>query len=191
MTGPLLALDLATHAGWAVGPIPAAREALAIGALSGASGAIVKPLSGHVQFGGPGVDTGMVLGRYRTWLNDTIAFHAPHGIIWEAPLPAGAHGSQQTAVRLIGLSALTEEICAARRIPWRRKANNQKIKKFFAGHGRADKARVKEACAQMGWGEISDDNEADALAVWAFGVSLIYTDAQRRRARLARKLKGI
>jgi Holliday junction resolvasome RuvABC endonuclease subunit len=51
------------------------------------------------------------------------------------------------------------------------------VRKNFIGHGRLPgreaKAAVQARCRQLGW-DFDDDNHADALAVWAYGMALLY-----------------
>ena len=63
----MLALDLATCTGWAVGP----------------AGAV--PSSGEERIGAPGIGIGEFLDIYGNWLADMITVHAPQVVIFQLP----------------------------------------------------------------------------------------------------------
>ncbi len=142
----ILALDLATRTGFAVGE---------------ASG---EPRFGTKVIGRPGESIGKFANLFDEWLSDMITLEAPELIVFEAPI-LPARTTPDTARKLMGLAFLTELICYRRDVRCR-EANIMTVKKFFTGRGRASKAEMIEAAASHGW-ICKDDNEADALGVWA------------------------
>ena len=150
---PLLALDLATRTGWALLLGPEARV-----------------LSGVKQLPKGGGDLGRFLRTYRDWLTDIMVLHRPLFICSEAPLPPRQQSSNAAAMRLLGLSMVTQMVAGDYGARWY-SANNQTAKKHFAGSGRADKAAMMQQCRVL-WGiEPTDDNEADAIAVLDLALS--------------------
>lgn len=142
---PFLCIDGASRLGWAL------RRA-----------ETAAPLSGAKQVAEGGCRLGRFGMKYNEWLTDMIAVHQPARIYYEVPI-LGGHGNADTALKLYGLATLTETIAEIHGIPLER-MNNQAVKKFFAGHGHADKVAMIRACHARGWNP-SDDNEADALGM--------------------------
>lgn len=144
----ILALDLATVTGWA-------------GWDGSASSA------GTATFGG---SIGLAFAAYHSWLIKKIqAFsdgEARPVIVFETPW-VGSHTHQETARKLMGFAVVTEMV--AHELSCRcLEVGTKTIIRHFTGAGggkRADKkARVVAACRARGI-EVSDDNEADALAL--------------------------
>jgi len=142
----ILALDLATRLGWAGGSPDG------------------EPSYGTKVLPATGEDIGRFAQAYNEWLLDMITLESPALIVFEAPILAGKT-TPATARKLMGLAWHTEFCCRLRDI---RCAEHhlQSVKKFFAGHGNADKAAMIAAAQRQGWSP-RDDNAADALGLWA------------------------
>jgi hypothetical protein len=125
----------------------------------------------------PGADE-LVLGRTITMLGQSIMETArcvkPTVIYVEAPFAKiDREHSEQTAIALMqlaggmrlvaGLLACRIELVAV-----------YNVRKYFIGEGflsrEQAKARVMDRCNDLGW-SYQDDNESDAKAVWAYGMS--------------------
>lgn len=177
MAGGLLSLDLATRLGWAHAPVPV--EPLPT-ALEVASRPFPQPDGGMCRIGEPGCSIGRFMSLYGDWLWSKLDEFKPAGVIYEAPILPDVP-NHTTAVKLMGLSALTEFIIHRRRIPWLSTAQPSSVKKSFTGRGRASKDEMIAACKARGWSAI-DDNHADALALWVHGCGLIHAARSKRRA---------
>jgi crossover junction endodeoxyribonuclease RuvC len=177
VAGGLLALDLATRLGWAYAPIPA--EPLPTD-LEVAGRPTPQPLGGMWRIGDPGCRVGRFLSLYGDWLWTKLEELKPAGLIYEAPILPDVpnHG---TAVKLMGLTAITEMVTHRRRMAWVRSAQPSSVKLSFTGSGKAGKDQMVAACRARGW-EPEDDNHADAMALWCHGVGLVHTDRAKRRA---------
>jgi len=189
MTGGILALDVATTTGWAYG-LPGAR-----------------PQWGHFRAGKPGTPSGAIAAAFRTWLDDRCEEWQPRAVVFESPYvpevtPRRVRTTQGRAVwtmpggqppinintlrRLITLCGLVEMTAAERRLVCREEAPNV-ICRHFTGHGSwggraAKKAATIKMCQVYGWAT-SDDNEADALALWVYAeAALAPRHAARRGA---------
>ncbi|BBK37714.1 hypothetical protein STAQ_27920 [Allostella sp. ATCC 35155] len=142
---PFLCIDGATRLGWAL-----RRQET------------VEPRSGVVRI----AEIGARLGRFglkaNEWLSDFLAVTPVAKIYYEVPI-LGGHDNADTALKLYGLACLVETIAEIRGIPVER-MNNQTVKRFFAGTGRAKDVDMIRACHARGWNP-SDDNEADALGM--------------------------
>ncbi|GJE13669.1 hypothetical protein [Methylobacterium longum] len=142
----ILALDLATKTGWAVGSPDS------------------EPRYGTKVLPSTYEDIGRFAAAYNEWLLDMITLESPALIVFEAPILAG-QTTLTTARKLGGLAWHTEFVCNLRQV---RCAEHhlQSVKKFFAGSGCADKTAMIEAARRHGW-DPKDDNAADALGLWA------------------------
>lgn len=161
-----LCLDLASRVGFAVG-----------GPLCG----VVA--HGSVQLPKTGEDVGKFLAHFRQWLGQAIERYGPTEIMFEMPiLPETT--ALATARKLYSLCGITELVALDYRIPIR-EANLSNIRMHFIGCARAPKEiRIKEIrrrwlkdrtvaeCRSRGF-KVADDDEADALAVLSFAISLV------------------
>jgi crossover junction endodeoxyribonuclease RuvC len=140
----VLALDLATRAGWAKGAVTS------------------RPQSGVVRLPSTGDDVGAFLAAWQRhldgWLLDDVDL-----CVFEAPLLPRTT-SFKTVTKLHSLAGLTELICHHRGISCR-SAGNNRVKKAWAGHGRAEKTAMVAQAKAYGFAP-ADDNEADAIAIW-------------------------
>jgi hypothetical protein len=154
----ILALDLATRTGWAVG-----RPS-------------DKPKSGSVKFGNSDSSTGARCRAYHQWLGDMIAVHGIELVVMEKPQPPSFHVGATTLATmryLIGMVEHTEEFCYDR--VELREASVSDIRNHFIGgnpRGKDGKAQVQSKCTQLGW-QWDDDNAADALAAWQYMSSIL------------------
>lgn len=156
----VLALDLATRTGWAVGQIEG------------------EPVYGTHLLPETGSDIGSFLLAFDQWLHDMLTVHAPTLVVFEAPILAGR--TQLATVRKLAcLAGHTEFVCAGRQTR-RMEADLQTVKKFFAGHGRADKAAMIAMARRYGWFP-KDDNAADALGLWSYAVFCVDRGTGSRR----------
>ena len=176
----LLALDLATKTGFAVGN-PDAYQCVT--PLEAAAGSVPKPYSGVFTIAPPRTSIGEFMARYRDWLDDMITLHGVDKLVFEAPIITSGRTSIDTARKLLGVAAVTEELAYRRGIPWVREGNNATIRKHFIGKGRGDRKDLKrlvlEQCRARGW-EVDSEDEGDALALFDFGVHCI--NSQKRAA---------
>lgn len=162
MTGRIIALDLSS-----------ACTGIAYDGPDGA-----RPVSSSYRLprAGAAGDYGLGYAAFRAYLACRVERAKPVLIAFEAPLQViGAHASSrrtnQATVRILfGLAAITEEVAGAFGIACA-EVNIATIKKHFAGHGRADKRDIIARCRQLGW-EPRNDNEADAMALWAYAKAL-------------------
>ena len=145
----ILALDLATHTGWACGD---------------ADG---EPRFGVKVIGKPGEEIGKFASLFDEWFFHFVAEEEPRMIVFESPILA-AKTTPATARKLMGLAFLTELVAYRWGIECR-EVHLQQVKKFMTGNGRADKAAMIAAARGHGW-LVNDDNAADALGVWALAV---------------------
>lgn len=150
VSGPILALDLATATGFAV----------------------ARPGSNDLHFGthrlpSTGKDVGAFAIAFDGWLSLMMAEHAPEIVVYEQP-SIFSKTTPDTIIKLSGLAYHTELICKREgaRVYM---ANPSKLKKFFTGHGKAKKPEMMAVARRYGWA-VRDDNQADACAVWAWAV---------------------
>jgi hypothetical protein len=160
MPGPVLALDLASVSGWAVGE-PGA-----------------KPEHGSIRFASAGASHEAIFAAAYNWTQRMINTYEPGLIVWEAPMPTSfSRGMTTTNVTtlLYGLPAVIGTASYLRKIYNVRKANTKDVRMHFIGSNpkRAKaKPMVIRQCRAMGW-DVVDDNEADALATHSYMCSLI------------------
>lgn len=152
MTHRVLSIDPSSFVGWAFG-------------TPGAT-----PVWGSRKFDGK--STGAVCGLFRHWINQRCYELRPTVICLEAPYVPHARSkipmNPMTLRRLLGMVATIEAVAWELRIPCR-EATTLEIARFFIGTQRLKrdekKLRTIEMCQRYGW-DVSNDNEADALALW-------------------------
>lgn len=156
----ILALDLASVTGWAVGE-PGDT-----------------PTHGSLRFASAGASHEAIFAAAMRWMSGMCANHEPDIVIWEAPLPTSfSRGSTNTntTTLLYGLPAIIGAVSYLNEIYDVRKASTRDIRLHFIGQnpkGHVGKKLVVRQCRAMGW-EVNDDNEADSLATWHYMCSLI------------------
>jgi len=157
----ILALDLASRTGWAVG-----------------DPADPTPRSGSVRLASSGASLGAVYAGCRQWLVDFVAAEPDiRLIVFEAPM-APQHMAGFTTAHimrlLIGLCAIAEEFGHSRGYDVR-EAKVSDVREHFIGTNRIKRKDAKpltiENCRRLGWAPV-DDNAADALALWHYQASI-------------------
>lgn len=173
MTGGILALDLATRAGWAY----ASPAGIAVWAGTALEAAATPPALGSVVYGSftlpkSGSDVGWFLGAYDDWIAERLDFYRPALVAFEAPW-IGPQTHQDTARKLMCLAGHTEFACRRAGVQCR-EANNASVRKHFIGKGRGDRKTLKrltmDACRARGWSPDNDD-AADALGLLDYAVA--------------------
>lgn len=157
----ILALDIATVTGWALGSLDC------------------EPEAGRFRLPKTGDDIGRFVNAYRDWLVEMIDRHSPSRVVYESPLTTpGPQTNMMTLRKLGGLTVMTESVAVDMAVECK-EANLSTIRKHFVGRGRAPKdvkdgrkwfkAAVMDRCQVKGW-HPADDNEADALALLDFSL---------------------
>lgn len=178
----ILALDIATTVGVAIGP-------------TGANPPLLR--WGSRNFGGAGRKNGEVIGRFRHFLSTLLYKHKPTLVCFESPyIPhLQARGPRaggpppmnaNTLRRLLGMVSAVEAACWELQIEYY-EATPAEITKFFTGRARhggrdAKKAAVIAMCRAYGWEVEDDDDAADALSLWAMCEAQINPRAAEARA---------
>lgn len=156
----ILALDIATCTGFAIG----------------------DPENGVTDHGShrlpkTGDDIGAFLSAYRDWLTAKICECKPWTVIFEAPvLPGTGKTSIGTLRRLYSLAGLTELVAHDNKLDCQ-EANVSDITTHFVGanaprFGDKRKQATIAKCRERGW-RVIDDNDADALALLDYALSLV------------------
>jgi hypothetical protein len=146
MKGPVMALDLATVTGWAVGDP---------GQL---------PAHGSIRFGGTSSHEA-TFAKAMNWMAEKCKVYQPGLVVWEAPLAASfkrGDTNTKTTTILFGLPAVIGAVAYNHSIYNIRKADTRDVRMHFIGSSpKRDKAKplVIRQCRLMGW-EVQDDNEA-------------------------------
>lgn len=169
MPYPVLALDLATVTGFAVGDADYPPAPTPLEKAGGASSPAY--LSGSHRIAPPNTGIGQFLHRFDLWLSDQITVHAPSLVVFEAPILRDGHTAIDTARKLMCLAGHVELVCYRREVRCL-EAHLQTIKKHATGNGRAGKEEVTAAAVRR-FGPVADDNEADALWLLDHAISLI------------------
>jgi hypothetical protein len=159
----ILALDLAARTGWALGRVDDTR-----------------PLSGSLRFAREGASMGALFSNCRLWLSSFLAANRDIKlIVFEAPMtPQVMAGRTNVDVirRLIGLTAVVEELTYSLGGYDVREARVSDVRAHFLGTNRIKRKEAKEltitACRRLGWLPV-DDNAADALALWHYQASIL------------------
>jgi len=168
-TGTILALDLATTTGFAWG-VPGKR-----------------PRFGTIRFAGR--ERAHTHRLFRQWLetNWNVRDEQPDLVVYEspaAPLLMMGRTNISTIKFLIGLCEHLEEWCYEKFEL--REASVQQVRAHFIG-GNFKSAIAKQMtidrCLQLGW-KVSNDNEADACALWDYQVCCIRPDLVHRTTEL-------
>lgn len=150
----LLTLDTApTSVGWAAGETSA------------------RPTFGTKTFPSCGKKCGRLSRAYGDWLYDKIMSVEPDLVLYEQPLLfPGARMKPIDHFKTLGMGWKTEDVCEAVRVDcdWVPVAT---LKKHFTGNGRAGKPEMVNAARQLGY-RVRNGDEADAIAVFSYGVSI-------------------
>lgn len=174
----LLSLDLATRLGWAAGDV-----------MEG------EPMWGSHRLPSTGEDIGTFLKAYHLWLIAKLKEVEPALVLMEAPMPGGGKTNMSTIAKLWNLCGHTEFVCAMKGIRCLQASVNEWRPAFVGpGKGRISKPKtvaerlnypVIQACRQRGW-MLEDDNEADALGLWVYGVRFVAPGHETRFDPLSR-----
>lgn len=106
---------------------------------------------------------------FREWLSDLVVIEKPDLLVFEAPLVNfGGARSPEVPRLMLGLSMVTEMICARRSIRCEQ-VMVQSWRKSFCGTGRPHNPKVATMamCRSLGWEIGGSDDRADAAGVWA------------------------
>jgi hypothetical protein len=157
----ILALDIATTMGFAIGELGA------------------EPVSGSIRFGSKDASLWAKYNHVLRWAIDR--FKQPDGprvtrLVIEDQLNPQAFSSKEGADLLYGFPAIIAAVayeCGIYQIHRRKVAD---VRGLFIGRRGLKtndaKFAVMRRCKQLGW-EAVDDNAADALALWAYECSLL------------------
>ena len=165
----VLALDLATTSGWALGRV-GSRE----------------PACGSTRFGSKGASQQMIFMHCMEWITEFLKDRHPDLIAIEDALPiqaiARSRGGWSRAMArapnslLAGLDAIVQAVAGKAGIYKINKHQVALVRSHFIGsntHPRDEaKFYTERKCRSLGWMP-NDDNAADALALWDFQCSLI------------------
>ena len=165
MTADILALDLATRAGWCRGRVGE------------------TPIAGSIRFGQRDASDNAVFGHCLSWLSRELEPQPrPDLLILEAMLPPGAKlGYTNTNVRdrLAGLHGVVRAVAFLRGIYQIAEYSVGDVRAHFIGDRSLKrheaKARTVQTCRLLGW-QVADDNAGDACALWSFAASIIDPD---------------
>jgi hypothetical protein len=152
----ILALDIATRTGWAVG---------AVGQRA--------PMFGSIRFGKPGASHDAIFANALKWASANFKTWRPDRIMFEAPLPTIFHRGTtniSTTRILFGLPAIMQAVAYLRGVYDVRDAAAKDVRIFFLGNNLrrdAAKAATIKRCRMLGW-DVEDDNAADACALWLY-----------------------
>ena len=175
-TGRVLALDLATVTGFAIG-VPGAN-----------------PRCGHVRFSKPGSTRAVAFRAFRDWLDDQWGKREeiPDLVVYESPaVPSFMAGKTNidTTRLLFGLVAHLEEW--AHHKTELREATVSQVRAHFIGSNmkaKIAKPLTLERCRDIGW-EVATTDEADAAALWSFQCSWLNPQLAWRHTPLFKNLK--
>lgn len=120
-------------------------------------------------------DAGPIMAKYRDFLNDQFAALGREDlyVVYEAQY-VGDKMQAYNAVRLFGMTAVTQMACRDAGIVTYFEANLAKVRKFYLGTTRGGRAALKRMAIEQAFARGYDvgerEDEADALAVahWAY-----------------------
>jgi hypothetical protein len=174
-TGKVLALDLATTTGWAIGR----------------PGKV--PTFGHLRFSKPGSSRALTYRTYRNWLDKTFGGRdgepsaIPDLIVYESPA-IGAHMGGKTNIETLkllgGLAEHLEEWCYGK--TELREASASQVRAHFIGQNlkaAIAKPMVFERCKELGW-PVETHDESDAAALWDYQICALCPELAYRSTRL-------
>lgn len=162
MTGSILCLDLATQTGWCEG-VPGQR-----------------PTSGTMRLAPPGARNAECYDSLNQFLDDRLRLTRYRMIVFEAPLPpphAKGNTNIHTTRRLMGLCEVTEWIAHRHNYFGNscKEARVDDVRRYVLAGQRPEKGEGKKVVMQrlkaMGY-SFTDDNEADAIALWLYASGL-------------------
>jgi Holliday junction resolvasome RuvABC endonuclease subunit len=139
----ILALDLGTHCGWAVGTSCSPVE-------SGVQTFELKR----------GESPGMRFLRFNKWLSEMLLIVTPDMVVYETVFACRGPALEV----LLGMYTRIQEHCAIDNIAYAG-INASTLKKRAAGSGRASKEEMIKVASESTGRIITDDNEADAICL--------------------------
>jgi Holliday junction resolvasome RuvABC endonuclease subunit len=148
----ILALDLASNVGWALGGEPGARLMC---------GTLVLP---HI--GGEGAR----FAAFENELADMMTVHRPTHLVVEAPLPLPAQNNAEVARQQLGLRAFAYSEAYRAAVPVH-EVDAYTMRKDVLGTGRFPKGKVKEVVfkwARDQGHDVPDHNAADACVLLTY-----------------------
>jgi hypothetical protein len=164
----ILALDLARNTGFALGDL---RDR--------------APTFGSIRFGSVGASHQALFAAALTWGSTNFRIWRPDQIVTEAPmqmrLRGGASRSGNDEIAH-GLQAIMMAVAYLLEIYGFRKAETRDVRMHFLGESpkRAiAKRKTIERCRMLKW-NVTDDNQADACAIWSYACGLQNTQAALR-----------
>jgi hypothetical protein len=185
----IVSLDIATCVGVCIGPVGAQPPLLQWGSR---------------DFSRKDATNGEIIALFRGWVSARCFDLKPDLIVMESPyVPVGSKPgggppmNPHTLRRLLGMAGAVEAVCYDLKIPVR-EVVSAAFTKFMTGRGQyktrpEKKAAVIAACRWFGI-DCTDDNQADAAAIWLFSESIVSPRAADHRRRLAadrdRELNG-
>ena len=158
----ILALDLASRAGWALG-----RPHDAV------------PSFGSTRFASAGSSHEAVFAGAFQWAEMALKSWKPDRIVFEAPLPASFKRgltNKNTTALLFGLPAVVSVAAYRQRIYDVRQATVRDVRNFMLGHNPKSHIAAKaliHRCKMLGWDVGTDADQANACALWFYCCSLI------------------
>jgi hypothetical protein len=160
----ILALDIATTTGWARGRVGE------------------RPKAGSIRFGKPEASANAVFAHCLSWLSNTLEPQPrPDIIVVESMLSPEAkvgNTSRDVRDRLAGLHGIVRAVAFLRGVYTVNEAGVGQVRAHFIGASNLKRAIAKrevvDTCCRLGWlSAATDDNAADALALWSYAVALI------------------
>lgn len=160
----VLALDLATNVGFAVG-IPGG-----------------EPAFGSHRLPATQQDVGAFAGAFDTWLRALLREHSPIGVVvfCATILPRHVQANIATVRKLNGLAWHTEFVAKADGFRCFEMYEAQ-ARKTFTGSGKSKKPEVRARCDALGWSTANED-ESDALCAWVHACAQLAPEAGARWA---------
>jgi len=141
--------------------------------------------------------SGEVVARFSRFLRVVVERDKPEIIAYEAPyfpmgFRKGPPANAKTLRRLLGMAEIIDAIAWDHRLRCYQ-ATTGEVCRYLTGKsnwGGRDKKKAATIAAARRWGwDVSDDNAADACAVWAYAESILDPiAAAQRRARLGLEL---
>jgi Holliday junction resolvasome RuvABC endonuclease subunit len=158
----ILAFDIATTTGWAVGEV-----------------GCDAPRCGSIRFGKAGASQLAICGHALEWAIDTIKAPLPDIVAIEDLLPPHVTRGKSNVDHdlLAHLHGVILGVCFLRGVFKVNKYPVMTIRRHFIDLGSCrkgeSKTMVQRRCKALGWLEEADDDAADACAVWDYQCSLI------------------